>query len=249
MSPGASIWQEAGYNLFADKKFFDAGNGLRGVPIRPFSGYPPPVFQAMLALIASPDEWNAVLAAPGEAARPTAAESRELVLLVYRQMRALAGPRPDLDDLVQTALEQLLKANFEGRSRYSTFVHAVCYRVWLKHLRSAYRFRAIFSYFGGREEDPEPIEHRTPAANAEAAERLRVFYRALDQLSPKRRAVVALRDLGAEEIPAIAQIVGTNEATVRTRLRDGRAQLRQILASDPLFADLAVSAPSEECDP
>ena len=34
----------------------------------------------------------------------------ELLALLYRQMRALAGPRQDLDDLVQAAAERALKA-------------------------------------------------------------------------------------------------------------------------------------------
>ncbi|MCE7889841.1 MAG: sigma-70 family RNA polymerase sigma factor [Sorangiineae bacterium PRO1] len=45
-----------------------------------------------------------------------------LLQLLYRQMRGLAGPRPDLDDLVQAAAERALKSwsRFEGRSALST---------------------------------------------------------------------------------------------------------------------------------
>jgi len=54
----------------------------------------------------------------------------ELLALLYRQMRALAGPRQDLDDLVQAAAERALKAleRFEGRCALSTFTYGIVYR-------------------------------------------------------------------------------------------------------------------------
>lgn len=165
---------------------------------------------------------------------PWSGSDSDLVLLIYRQMRALTGPRTDLEDLVQTALEQVLKARFEGRARYSTFTHAICYRVWMKHLRSLYRWRAVFGFTSSEELD-EPVESTTPHCHAESGERVENFYRILARVSPKRRAVVALHDISGEDVPAIAKIVGTSEATVRTRLRDGRKRLRQLLAEDSYF--------------
>ena len=57
--------------------------------------------------------------------------------LVYRMMHALAGPSRDLDDLVQTANEQVLRSlpSFEGRARFSTWVYRVCYLTMLKENR------------------------------------------------------------------------------------------------------------------
>lgn len=172
------------------------------------------------------------------AAEETRAELRakesELLLLIYRQMRSLVGPHPDLDDLVQTALEQVLLAKFEGRSRLSTFTHSICFRVWMKHLRSLYRWRSIFSVHS--DEDPRhSVDTRTPLSEVEAEERLRHFYRVIERISPKRRAVVLLHDISGEDIPTIAQIVGTSEATVRTRLRDGRKRLRELLEGDVYY--------------
>lgn len=158
----------------------------------------------------------------------------DLLLLVYRQMRSLVGPHPDLDDLVQTALEQVLTAKFEGRSRLSTFTHSICFRVWMKHLRSLYRFRSLFSMHTDEEPKQRP-DATTPLAEIESEERLRHFYRVLDRVSPKRRAVVIFHDINGEDIPTIASIVGTSEATVRTRLRDGRKRLRELLEGDPYY--------------
>jgi RNA polymerase sigma-70 factor, ECF subfamily len=158
---------------------------------------------------------------------------RELVLLVHRQMLTLAGPGSDLDDLVQTALEQLLRARFEGRSSFSTFSHAVCYRVWLKHLRFRYRFRARFLE---TESPPEVVDdHVNAEASLEERERIGRLYAALERITPKRRAVLTLFEIGGTPTAEIARIVGAPEPTVRTRLRDARRQLEEILRQDSYF--------------
>ena len=73
----------------------------------------------------------------------------------------------------------------------------------------------------------------------EARERARRLYRALNQLSPKRRTVVALHDLDGLDVEEIAAIVGANVLTVRSRLRDGRRLLAEKLRGDPYFGDEA----------
>lgn len=173
-----------------------------------------------------------------------AGKESELLLLIYRQMRSLVGPHRDLDDLVQTALEQVLKSRFEGRSQLSTFTHSICFRVWMKHLRSIYRWRALFS-FQSDDAPKHASDTKTPLAAIETEERLRHFYRVLDRVSPKRRAVVILHDISGEDISSIASIVGTSEATVRTRLRDGRKRLRELLEGDPYYG----REPEEEPSP
>src|SRR5262252_8605908 len=54
--------------------------------------------------------------------------------LVYRTMLSFTGRSCDLDDLVQTANEQVLRslASFEGRGRFSTWVYRVCYLTLLQ---------------------------------------------------------------------------------------------------------------------
>ncbi len=75
-------------------------------------------------------------------------------------------------------------------------------------------------------------------------ERYRRLYGALEQVSKKRRAVVALHDIAGLGVSEIAQIVDAKEATVRTRLRDGRKKLAQCLKADEYFGPtLEWSAP------
>src|ERR1051326_2137284 len=83
--------------------------------------------------------------------------ARELLQLLYRQMRTLAGPRPDLDDLVQCAAERMIRAlpRFEGRSALSTFAYGVAYRTLLGHDRWFRRWSRRFA-FADDEQGLEP---------------------------------------------------------------------------------------------
>lgn len=193
-----------------------------------------------------------VVARPEAGARPEAFEGafplaeRQVMLLVHRQMFALAGPGPDLDDLIQTALEQLLSAPFEGRSSFKTFCHAVCYRVWLKHLRSRYRFMKRFFV---TDTVPEFADEQMNAdASLEERERMRRLYQALDRITPKRRAVLTLFEFSGLSTAEIAQIVEAPEPTVRTRLRDARRQLKDQLDRDGYFGEGRLGSPAARAE-
>jgi RNA polymerase sigma-70 factor, ECF subfamily len=193
--------------------------------------------------------------APEAPVRPEAATARalplperEVMLLVHRQMFTLAGPSPDLDDLIQTALEQLLTANFEGRSSFKTFSYAVCFRVWNKHLRSRYRFFARFFTTDTAFEVAD--DQMSVEASLEERERTARLYAALDRITPKRRAVLTLFELSGLSTAEIATIVDAPEPTVRTRLRDARRQLEGLLKDDSYFGKgKPTSSEPKEGDP
>jgi RNA polymerase sigma-70 factor, ECF subfamily len=172
--------------------------------------------------------------APAGAGRSPVSE-RELFELVYRRMRLLApSPASDFEDLVQAAAVEVFRVlpRFEGRSELSTFVYGVCYRVLLNHRRFWRRFRLRFDV--GIEDSPaadEPLPFELYEERMRA-ERVRA---ALARMSDKYRAVVVLHDLEGFEVREIAGIVHANELTVRSRLRDGRRQLRGLLELDPVL--------------
>lgn len=178
---------------------------------------------------------EALLGANGtDVAHPPA---RDILRLLYRQMRVLAGPRPDLDDLVQCAAERMLRAlpRFEGRSLLSTFAYGVAYRTLLGQDRWYRRWSRRFSF---AEDQPGPEPAQTGESTEEAtsrAERSSSLHRALDELAPAKRAVIVLHDLEGMSLKDVATIVGSNERTVRSRLRDGRKKLAEILLADPRF--------------
>jgi RNA polymerase sigma-70 factor (ECF subfamily) len=174
--------------------------------------------------------------------RASARESTELepaalLGLLYRQLRALAGPRRDLDDLVQAAAERLLRAlpHFRHDSKLSTFAYSVAYRTLLDHDRW-YRRQARRFFLLEDRAAPEPVAEANTEAEALAARRARVLYEALDRLSPEKRAVVVLYELEGFTATEVASITKASEGTVRSRLRDGKTQLARLLAQSPLFS-------------
>jgi len=181
--------------------------------------------------------WIATAAAPAGEAAPT---PEPIFGLVYRQMRALAGPR-DLDDLVQIAAEQAIRAlpGFAGRSKLSTWTFRICHLTVLKHDRWYRRWLRRFTLTDdGRLPDHggDGPPHDGRLVEIERARRLRS---ALETLSARRRAVLVLHDLEGLAIDEVAQVVGARPVAVRSRLRDARAALAEALAADPYFGDEA----------
>jgi RNA polymerase sigma-70 factor (ECF subfamily) len=172
------------------------------------------------------------------AALTTEVAWEEVVRSVSGQMRSLVGPMAELEDLTQTALEQVLRAidRFEGRAELSTFTYRVSANVALKHFRSWRRFFHRFEI--GRDDEAETVAAPLSAPDDElvSRERTRRLYRALDRLDPVKRLTLTLADL--EELPAsqVALILEIPEPTVRSRLRVARQELHAILKRDPLFA-------------
>ena len=169
----------------------------------------------------------------------------ELVATVHRQMRSVAGPTADLEDLTQAALEQIVRSldRFRGEAELTTFTYRVCVNVALNHWRW---FRRWFRRFS-REEAPEPeCPNGDPSELALELERARVLHACLARLSPMQRVVVTLADL--EELPAsrIAEILECPEPTVRSRLRKARAELSGRLAREPAFGPGAREIGSDE---
>lgn len=178
------------------------------------------------------------LAAPGQALEECRARegTGELLALLYRQMRALAGPRQDLDDLVQAAAERTLKAldRFQGRSSLSTFTYGIVYRTLIDHQRWFKRFQRRFSLEAADDADDLSFP-RCSETDLRELERARRLYAALDTLPNEKRAALILHDLEGLDVAQVAEICGANELTVRSRLRDAHKKLAEILRKDPLF--------------
>jgi RNA polymerase sigma-70 factor (ECF subfamily) len=158
---------------------------------------------------------------------------RQLFDAVHQRMRALAGPlAPDLDDLVQIAAEQAFKnlSKFDGRSELGTWLYGLCYRVLCSERRWFRRWSARFRH--AEISDDAADDAPSPPELLEARARAARLHRALARMTEKYRAVVVLHDLAELEVREISSIVACSELTVRSRLRDGRKQLRRMLHGD-----------------
>src|SRR5580658_2424498 len=174
---------------------------------------------------------------PAAAAPVPTATPEQVFALVYQQVRRLAG-HMDVDELVQIAAEQAIRSlpRFAGRCALSTWTFRICYLTIRKHDRWYRRWLRRFTLTEDGQLPEATLEGRTSTdermVGDERAGRLRA---ALDQLSPKRRTVVVLHDLEGFSIDEVAEIVRALPRAVRSRLRDGRRALAELLSRDPYF--------------
>jgi RNA polymerase sigma-70 factor (ECF subfamily) len=149
-------------------------------------------------------------------------------------MAALAGRgSPDLDDLAQTAAEQVFRdlKSFDGRSSLVTWIYTICYRVLLRHRRWYRRFQARFLLQA--EDFAIASDAASPHTALEERQSVAALHLALARMSDKYRTVVVLCDLEGIPVAEVSEIVCAGELTVRSRLRDGRKQLHKLLRNEP----------------
>lgn len=128
----------------------------------------------------------------------------------------LAGGPPDLDDLTQRTLVEVVRAlpSFRGESAFATWVHRIAVRVAWDHLRARRNVVPL-------DVAPEPFSDG--ALDARIA--LRELKACLARLTPERRIVFVLHDIEQNTAREIAEMLDVPEGTVNGRLREARAQV------------------------
>lgn len=161
--------------------------------------------------------------------------------LVYGVLHHLLPGDPELEDVVQTAFVEVFRSldRFEGRSRLSSWITRVALNVGYHHLR---RRRSRPQDYKAERRSVELAELRgshDPERRAESAEAARHVYAILATLSERKRTVFVLNDLQGIPQDEVAEIVGANIATVRTRLFYARKEFWKKAAEDPVLAEIA----------
>lgn len=150
---------------------------------------------------------------------------------VHALCRRLAGNEADALDATQEALIAIVRGlpRFDGRARFSTWVHRVATNACLDELRRRGR-RPVPGL--PEERDPEAggavPDPRAGLATEAVADRLEIDA-ALAELTPEFRAAVVLRDLCELDYAEIAEVLDVPPGTVRSRIARGRAQLARLL--------------------
>ncbi len=143
---------------------------------------------------------------------------------IWSICRRLAGNDADAADATQEALIAIATRldRFDGRSRFTTWLHRVATNACLDELRRR----------GRRPVPVEEIHPRTTVDPAEAriADRLDIDA-ALAQLPEEFRVAVVLRDLCDLDYAAIAEALDLPPGTVRSRIARGRAALAELLGN------------------
>jgi RNA polymerase sigma factor (sigma-70 family) len=153
---------------------------------------------------------------------------------VRRWLRRLLGPRVDLDDATQDALNELARAlpRFEGRSSLSTMAHTVTVRVAYQHYDRRKRSREIAIL----ELVPPPPDSIDPELRAMGREALQNLYRCLDKLHATRRVAFILCAVEGLSPSEAAAVEGISPAAMRVRLTRARGELERLLRGDAYLA-------------
>ena len=145
--------------------------------------------------------------------------------LAYR----LTGNEEDARDVVQDAYLRAYRGlgRFRGDAQFTTWLYRIVANCASTNLgkRSRNRHADIDEEIGVADERPES----DPVAMAEAGSLRDRVSAALEDLPPKLRAVVVLRDVYDLPHEAIAEELGITEAAAKVRLHRARKKLRDQL--------------------
>jgi RNA polymerase sigma-70 factor (ECF subfamily) len=160
--------------------------------------------------------------------------------LVYGVLYHLLPNDPELEDVVQTAFIEVFRSlgSFEGRSKLSSWIARVALHVGYHHLR---RRRSRPPDYDVERKLPELVDDSArsdPERALEQKDAIRRLYAILDTIAPRKRTVFVLNDLQGISQEEVAEIVGANIATVRTRLFYARKEFWKKASRDPVLSRL-----------
>lgn len=169
-------------------------------------------------------------------ARGTSADDaliRALLADARRWIARYAGPRGDLDDLVQEAMIELVVAleRFRGDSSVRTYAYRVVLRTTARELKRRRATHARLELVA----EVERAGHGDPERALGDRQAMARFYAALGELTDKRKnafVLCAIERLSHEEAAAIEEV---SVETLRARLKHARSDLEARLKDDPLL--------------
>lgn len=155
--------------------------------------------------------------------------------------RRFLGNDEDAQDAVQEAFLSAFKAlaEFDGRSKLSTWLHRIVVNAALMKLRSQKRRpeQSIDDLLPKFKDDGHEAGPRTrwkdSVTEAERSETQRLIREQILTLPETYRTVLLLRDIEEHDTETVARMLDVSPATVKVRLHRARQALRTLL--DPLF--------------
>lgn len=148
---------------------------------------------------------------------------------VWRSLRRLGVRESDVADAVQDVFVVVHRrlSEFEGRSKMSTWIFGICYRV-ASDRRKAARVRGVVASEAQWLEAPD--DRVDIAAEAERRQGLEKLESILDEMPLEQRAVFTLFELECMTGEEIAQTLDLPLGTVYSRLRLARETFRRATA-------------------
>lgn len=161
--------------------------------------------------------------------------------LVRRLLLRVLGPRQDLDDLMQNAFLETLRAlpSFRRQSALSTFVAGITIRVARRAARPTRVVRDSTAL------DPElPGVALAPEDRIAAKRSLERVHRALEHIAEPKRVAFLLWSLEGLSLEEIAVAMGASVAATRSRIYYAQKELLARAAKDPLLRERLLESKS-----
>jgi len=153
---------------------------------------------------------------------------------VFSFLVRLTADRARAEDLCQEVFLKVVKASrtWEERARFRTWVYAIARNLAVDEARrAAFRRAEPLDAPGPAGAAAHPAEDPPPDAAADAALLRPKLEAALAALPPEQREVFLLREYAGLRFAEIADVTGTPENTVKSRMRYALEALREGLAA------------------
>ena len=165
----------------------------------------------------------------------------------------MLGDREKAEDLAQETFLRIVKGAqaWERRARFQTWLFTIARNLCVDHARRD-RFRRADSLDAQGPDGEAPLgdgvpgREIDPGRGAESARLRPLLQQALLALPPDQREVFVLREQAGLPFREIAEMVGVNENTVKSRMRYALLALRKSLAAAGVSADVADEEPQPD---
>ena len=166
---------------------------------------------------------------------------------VYHLALRLLGSEADAADAAQDAFLRAYTSlgSFRGDSRFSVWLYRLTNNICIDYLRRQKRQNTVS--LETEDEDGEstaydiPDETWSPEVIAERAADAEAVRAAMAELTPDLREILTMREIGGLSYEELADALGLELGTVRSRLNRARKKLCAILTESGNFSEAAPS--------
>lgn len=165
---------------------------------------------------------------------------------VYNIALRMVGDPDDAADMTQETFIKAYRAlsSFRGDSKFSSWIYRIASNVCLDFLRSRSRHPQV-SLSTVDEDDRATFElpdmRQNPEEQLMKKLGMEAVRRGLEQLPEQQRQILVLRELGGLSYAELAQTLGLEEGTVKSRIFRARKRLCALLLCDGNISDGAAS--------